>query len=166
MIALSLFSNDSPTDSPTDDSSPQEEDTISILSDGAKVEGNLEFSSVNLRIEGTVHGDIFTDGRVVVSEGAEVQGTIEAHTIRLAGYIEGRLQAEEELVLCPSSEVHATLRADVLEIQPGADFVGEVTNEARPTEENLESSVPDRDAGFSPPMDPSENGNLEPSGPE
>jgi cytoskeletal protein CcmA (bactofilin family) len=119
-----MFSNDS--DSADNNSTNV---TTSIVSEGATIEGILEFSSVDLRIEGTVHGDITTDGRVVVSKGAEVQGTINARTIQIAGGVEGHIQAQEELVLCPPSEVHATLEAEVLEIQPGADFSGEVPDQ-------------------------------------
>lgn len=124
MFALSLFSND-----PSSEEEDSNKVTTSIVSEGAKIEGILEFTAVDLRVEGAVYGDISTDGRVVVSEGAEVQGTINAHTIHLAGRVEGHLQAQEKLILCPPSEVHATLEADILEIQPGADFSGEVPKE-------------------------------------
>lgn len=153
-----MFSNDS-------DSSAGESNTnvtTSIVSEGATIEGVLEFNSVDLRIEGTVYGDITTDGRVVVSKGAKVEGTINAHTIQIAGGVEGHIQAEEELVLCPPSEVHATLEADVLEIQPGADFSGEVpTQEALdPEEEPSESDVDIPD--FVPePTPPNGDGDLE-----
>lgn len=163
MFVLSLFSNDAPADmdaSPTN--SPTDKDSISIVSDGARIEGTLEFSSVNLRIEGTVHGDISTDGRVVVSKGAEVRGTINAHTIRLAGYVEGHLEAENELVLCPPSEVHATLNADILEIQPGADFSGDVPNGDQSTGDDADSSVPEQNGtDLSSAVDASENGSAE-----
>ena len=133
MLALSLFSSSS-RDRKTkkQDSSKKEsparndEVSTSIISEGANIEGVLDFNSVNVRIEGVVHGDISTDERVVVAEGAEVQGTINARTVRLAGYVDGHVLATDQLVLCPTSEVHATLEADVLEIQPGADFSGEV----------------------------------------
>jgi cytoskeletal protein CcmA (bactofilin family) len=160
MFALSLFSNDTPSDEASSQNSS--EDPVSIVSDGAKIEGNLEFSAVNLRIEGTVHGDINTDGRVVVSEGAEVQGTIDAHTIRLAGQVEGHLRAEDELVLCPSSEVHATLKADILEIQPGADFTGEVPNGEQSIEESPKSPVLDQNgADLSTAVNRQEKSNAE-----
>lgn len=159
MFGLSLFSNDAPADG---DASSSEKESISIVSDGAKIEGTLEFSSVNLRIEGTVHGDISTDGRVVVSEGAEVRGTINAHTIQLAGYVEGNLKAENELVLCPPSEVHATLNADILEIQPGADFSGDVPNEEESTGDDTDASVPDQNGtDLSSTVNASENGSAE-----
>jgi cytoskeletal protein CcmA (bactofilin family) len=131
MLALSLFSSssrdrDRKKENSSDTGPSEDEVSTSIISQGANIEGTLDFTSVNVRIEGTVHGDISTDERVVVAEGAEVQGTINARTVRLAGYIEGHVLATEQLVLCPTSEVHATLEADVLEIQPGADFSGEV----------------------------------------
>lgn len=135
MLALSLFSSSSrdrknkTKDSSKESPARDDEVSTSIISEGANIEGVLDFNSVNLRIEGTVHGDISTDERVVVAEGAEVQGTINARTVRLAGYVDGHVLATEQLVLCPTSEVHATLEADVLEIQPGADFSGEVPDE-------------------------------------
>lgn len=143
MILLGLFSSNS---SDSDASPPPDEaDSTSIISEGANIEGILDLTAVNLCIEGTVHGDISTDGRVVVAEGAEVEGTINARTIRLAGYVNGQVQAEERLVLCPTSEVHATLGADVLEIQPGADFRGDV-----PEDQNVEEETV---VGASPPDD-------------
>jgi cytoskeletal protein CcmA (bactofilin family) len=133
MLALSLFSSSSRdtrsndrSDTDPDAASGTDDVSTSIISKGAVIEGILNFHAVNLRIEGTVHGDISTDGRVVVAEGAEVQGTINARTVRLAGAVEGHVLATEKLVLSPTSEVQATLEADILEVQPGADFSGEV----------------------------------------
>jgi cytoskeletal protein CcmA (bactofilin family) len=143
MLALSLFSSSSSSAPADDDVSRQDADSTSIISDGAKIEGLLEFTAADLRIEGTVHGDITTDGRVVVSKGAEVQGTIRARTVRLAGYVEGHVRAEEQLVLLPDSEVHATLEADVLEIQPGADFSGKVPDGTEALPEGSDSSPAD-----------------------
>lgn len=164
MFALSLFSSDSP-----EDGSTTEEDatSASIISKGANIEGILNFTSVNLCIEGTVHGNISTDGRVVVAEGAEVLGTINAHTVRVAGYVEGHVLAAERLVICTSSEVHATLEADILEIQPGADFAGEVpeTEEFVPEMENLSAPAVDSEEVLSEanlsPSEPAKNGNQQ-----
>lgn len=164
MLALSLFSSDS-----ADDASSAEEDSTSasIISKGANIEGTLDFTSVNLCIEGTVHGDISTDGRVVVAEGAEVLGTINAQTIRVAGYVEGHILASERLVICTSSEVHATLEADTLEIQPGADFAGEVpeTEEFVPQMENLSAPAVDSEEMLSEAnlsqSEPAQNGNQQ-----
>lgn len=133
MLTLSLLSSSSDQnkdeqieDDQSGKTSYENDASTSLISKGAHVEGTFDSKNVNLRVEGSIHGDISTDRRVVVAEGAEVRGTINAQTIRLAGYVEGHVLASEELVLRPSAEVHATLEAEVLEIQPGADFTGEV----------------------------------------
>lgn len=139
MFILSLFSSE-PPDQGEEEVATEEPASSSIISRGANIEGILDLTSVNLSIEGTVHGDISTDGRVVVAEGAEVKGTINAETIRVAGYVEGHVLARETLVLCPTAEVHATLEADVLEIQPGADFTGDVPETQQFVPDTSESS--------------------------
>jgi len=167
MLALSLFSSSSNgrdrdrKREKKESTSSQDPSSTSIISEGAEIEGILQFTSADLHIEGTVHGDISTDGRVVVSEGAEVQGTIHAHTIQLAGTVEGHVQAEDRLVLRPESDVDATLEADVLEIQPGASFSGEVPGEHDgPTPESPSASPSSLDANqFIPvPKSTPENG--------
>lgn len=123
MFIAGLFSSD------TDDTSSKSPSDPTIISDGASIEGELELGSVNLRIEGHVEGDIDTDGRVVVAEGAEFEGTIHAGSVHLGGQIKGDVHAEEKIILSPSAEVHAILEADVLEIEAGADFSGTVVGE-------------------------------------
>lgn len=123
MFIFSLFSSD------TDDTSSEPPPDPTIISDGASIEGVFELGSVNLRIEGDVRGDIDTEGRVIVADGAEVEGTINAESVHLGGYIEGDIHAEERIVLFPSAEVHAILEAEVLEIEAGADFSGTVAGE-------------------------------------
>jgi len=164
MLALSLFSSSSrdakAEDRPDEDTaSPPSKDEVStsIISEGATIEGILDFHAVNLRIEGTVHGDISTDGRVVVAEGAEVQGTINARTVRLAGTVDGHVLATEKLVLAPTSKVQATLEADILEVQPGADFSGEVPAKTSFVVEEDASAPDSTDLISTPPQ----NGNGE-----
>lgn len=125
MDVLDLFSFLSPAASEqvVSDEAPQ----VTLVSDGAFVEGTLRLSTGDLRIEGKIEGSVVTEGRVVVGKKAEVEGTISANTVRLAGDVVGEVHAEEKIVLSCSSKVHAILDADALEIQPGADFEGSVT---------------------------------------
>ena len=150
MLTLSLFSS-----SDEKEARAETEVSTSLISRGARIEGTLEFTDVNLRIEGYVDGDISTDRRVVVSEGAEVHGTINAKTVRLAGHVEGHVIATEQLVLSASAEVRATLEAETLEIQPGADFSGDVPS-AKPF-------IPD---SSNPSLDPTELESTENGSPE
>lgn len=140
MFIFSLFSSDSENGSAS--SSANEPPQTTVISQGASIQGLFELGTVNLRIAGHVKGDIVTGGRVVVAEKATVEGTIEAESIRLEGYAEGDVYAEDKIVLCPSSEVHGTLDADVLEIQPGADFIGSVAGDES-AQDLAESSASD-----------------------
>lgn len=127
MFIFGLFS--SSIENGSESSSSNDPPETTVVSEGASIHGLFNLGAVNLRIAGSVKGDIVTNGRVVVAETAMVEGTIEAESIRLEGHIEGEVHAAEEIVLCPSSEVRATLDAEVLEIQPGADFIGSVAGE-------------------------------------
>lgn len=127
MFIFGLFS--SASENGSESSATNEPPETTVISKGASIQGVFNLDTVNLRIAGHVRGDVATDGRVVVAEEATVEGTIEAESIRLEGYVEGDVHAEDKIVLCPPSEVRATLDADVLEIQPGADFVGSVAGD-------------------------------------
>lgn len=140
MFILSLFSS---TSNDTSGTPPDPQTTL--ISEGASIEGFFDLGSVNLRVEGRVKGDIDTEGRVVVAEGAEVVGTIDAQSVRLGGYTEGEVYAEEGIVLTPSAKVHAVLEADVLEIEAGADFSGSVIGE-EPIPETSDSFPSDFDS--------------------
>ena len=139
MFVLGLFSSD------TEDTSSDPSSDPTIISDGASIEGEFELGSVDLRIEGHIKGDIDTDGRVIVAEGAEFEGTIHAGSVHLGGHIKGDVHAEEKIVLSPSAEVHAILEADVLEIEAGADFSGTVVGE-KPASTILDSDSSDLDS--------------------
>lgn len=138
MFIFGLFS--SASENGSESSSTNEPPETTVISKGASIQGVFNLDTVNLRIAGRVKGDVATDGRVVVAEEATVEGTIEAESIRLEGYVEGDIHAQEKIVLCPPSEVRATLDADVLEVQPGADFVGSVAGDESVVERAESSS--------------------------
>jgi cytoskeletal protein CcmA (bactofilin family) len=100
--------------------------SLSIIGAEETIQGDLLSGGGDLRIEGTVHGDIETEGQVYVAEGAEIKGTVRAPCIRIAGAVTGTLHADEELVLTDSSEVEATIYASQLEVEPGAKMKGTV----------------------------------------
>lgn len=139
MFIVGIFSSD------TDDTSGEPASDPTIISDGASIEGEFELGSVNLRIEGHIKGNINTEGRVFVADGAEVEGTIHAESVHLGGYIKGDVHAEERIVLSPTAEVHAILEADVLEIKAGADFSGTVVGE-KPASAVVDSESSDLDS--------------------
>jgi len=64
----------------------------SIISPDLKITGNLK-SAGDIQIDGRVEGDI--DSRqLVVGEGAQVDGSIRADTVRISGSVNGEVQAK------------------------------------------------------------------------
>jgi cytoskeletal protein CcmA (bactofilin family) len=105
---------------------PSESPKLTIISTGTTVWGTITLGSVDLRVEGNIHGDVATSGRVYVAPDAEVYGNVQAASIRVAGLVEGDLEARETLLLQDDSTVRGSLQADVLKIDPGAQFRGSV----------------------------------------
>ena len=101
---------------------------VSLIDDATTIVGDTITGAGNLRIEGTVRADIEREGRVVITRGGTVHGTIRAQSIRVAGTVRGALYAEDTLDMTASADVRAHVSADELTIDSGADFKGAVRN--------------------------------------
>ena len=95
---------------------------VSILSDCVNVEGKL-YSEGNVRIDGSVKGEINVDG--TLGEKAQITGNITADNVTLMGKVEGTVHAKEKLVLEGKSILKGDLNAKVLVIEAGAKFEGQ-----------------------------------------
>jgi len=71
---------------------------VSIISSGVKIEGNL-FSLGNVRIDGSVLGNVTVNGNFTIGDGSELNGEIEATNITMSGKIIGKVNAHEKLKL-------------------------------------------------------------------
>ncbi len=96
---------------------------VSIISGGVKLEGNL-FSEGNVRIDGTVVGNVSVNGSLTVGENAHMQGEIKASSITMGGKIEGKVIASEILRLESKSVLKGDLITRKLIIEEGAVFEG------------------------------------------
>ncbi len=96
---------------------------VSIISGGVKLEGNL-FSEGNVRIDGTVVGNVSVNGSLTIGENAQMQGEIKASSITMGGKIEGKVIATEILRLESKSVLKGDLITRKLIIEEGAVFEG------------------------------------------
>ena len=104
---------------------------VSILSGGVKIEGNLS-SDGNVRIDGNV---ISINGNLTIGESAKIVGEVLATNITLGGYIEGKVNASENLRLEAKSSLKGDLITKRLVIEEGARFDGHssMNNAAKPS---------------------------------
>jgi cytoskeletal protein CcmA (bactofilin family) len=80
-----------------------------------------------IRIQGTVEGEIMAGGDVTVEERARVQATIEGRNVNVRGEVTGDTVAHERLTLTGSGTLNGNVRVGRLAIEDGATLNGNVT---------------------------------------
>lgn len=99
------------------------QDAVTIISNGVVLEGKIK-SNGNLRIDGTVNGNINANGNVTVGENGEVNGEINANVIVLGGKIVGTVSAKEKVVLESTTNLKGDIVTRILVVEEGAVFDG------------------------------------------
>ncbi|MCH8021157.1 polymer-forming cytoskeletal protein [candidate division KSB1 bacterium] len=102
-------------------SSKSEETTI--ISRGVKIEGKIT-SSGNIRVDGEIQGDIFSESNITIGEDAKVNGQINANAITIGGKVSGIVRAKEKLILDSKSNLKGDIYTKNLVIEEGAKFDG------------------------------------------
>jgi cytoskeletal protein CcmA (bactofilin family) len=96
---------------------------VNIIGQGTVIEGGVTANS-DLRIAGTVNGNVNVDGKTVVTPEGEVNGEIRSTTGDIAGRVTGEVIIEERLILKESARVDGNLFTSKLVIEEGAVFSG------------------------------------------
>ncbi len=71
---------------------------ITIISNGVKIEGKVS-STGNIRVDGTLQGDLNSRGNVTVGEQGDIKGEIVANVVTIGGKVVGTINAKEKLIL-------------------------------------------------------------------
>lgn len=97
---------------------------VSRISTGTVLKGEIN-SPVDLRIDGIFEGRIFSSGRVVVGEKAEIKGEIFCENLDFWGKMDGSIYVRDTLTLKDTSRVKADLHIQHLVVEYGAHFDGQ-----------------------------------------
>ena len=92
---------------------------VSRISTGTVLKGEIN-SPVDLRIDGIFEGRIFSSGRVVVGEKAEIKGEIFCENLDFWGKMDGSIYVRDTLTLKDTSRVKADLHIQHLVVEYGA----------------------------------------------
>ncbi len=100
-------------------------------SEGALVGARLSFRGEvsgegDFHIAGKFEGDINVSGRVLVTEGAEVDANINAQAIVIGGTVRGNLSAATRVEILPTGVLTGTLKTGSFTAADGASVKGEV----------------------------------------
>lgn len=91
----------------------------SLVAKDAVWDGTLVCSG-NVRIEGTLRGEVQTTGTLFVLAEARVEGTVKARNVTLAGEIQGTLRCEEKLEILPGGAARGEVDTGALVVHEGA----------------------------------------------
>lgn len=126
-------------------SSAPQKSIDSLIGAGTRVEGNVIFSG-GLRIDGEVRGNITSEtgseGTLVISEKASVEGAITVGHVVINGAVIGPVVAGGSLELLPGARVTGDVEYYQIEMQQGAVIQGRLVHQtsAKAVELKLASS--------------------------
>ncbi len=95
-----------------------------VIGASTRFQGTLT-SDGNVRIDGSVEGDIEVLGNLIVGENGRVIATIKAQNVHVSGAVKGEITAVEQLEISPTGKVWGDISTAALHIEPGGLFRGQ-----------------------------------------
>ncbi|MFO7574831.1 MAG: polymer-forming cytoskeletal protein [Bacteroidales bacterium] len=96
---------------------------INLISNGTEITGDIN-SSGDIRIDGSLVGNLKTKGKVVIGPTGRAKGELYCKNVEVSGTIEGKLAVEQLLNLKSTSKINGEIITTRLSIEPGAKFTG------------------------------------------
>jgi len=103
--------------------SPGTSGTATIIGSGVTFTGDIN-STADIRIDGTVKGNIICSERVLVGAQGLIEGNIDCNQADVTGKIKGNIKAKEILNLRGNANLDGDIFAAKLEVEPTAVFNG------------------------------------------
>lgn len=98
--------------------------SATLISSGTVLQGDVK-SENDLRIDGTIHGNVFGQAKVVVGPSGFVEGNIEGVHADISGRLTGNITAKETVQLRAQCQVQGNIHSASLQIDAGAIFNGQ-----------------------------------------
>lgn len=96
---------------------------LNTIGAGTVITGDVS-SNGDIRIDGTLNGNLTTKGKVVIGETGSITGEISCKNSDISGKLKGKIKVGELLSLKASSLVEGDITTSRLAIEPGARFTG------------------------------------------
>ncbi|HSZ84657.1 MAG TPA: polymer-forming cytoskeletal protein [Puia sp.] len=98
--------------------------SASLIGAGTSMKGDIT-SNGDMRIDGTLVGNINCTAKVIIGANGSVQGDISGQQADILGKVTGTIKVKDLLQLKGGCEVNGNLSAAKLQIEPDATFNGE-----------------------------------------
>ncbi|HET8628033.1 MAG TPA: polymer-forming cytoskeletal protein [Thermomicrobiales bacterium] len=98
---------------------------VTTVAHDATWQGTLR-SSADIRIEGTLTGEIVAEQTLHVAREAKVDATVQAGAIVVAGHLTGQIECRERLEVLPTGHVSGQITAGAIVVREGAYLGGQL----------------------------------------
>ena len=100
-----------------------EASAINLIGLGTQITGDIN-SAGDVRIDGTLNGNIKLDGRLVIGPNGKIEGKVICQNAEISGEIKGTLEVTDMLSLKHTAKILGDIATGKLTIEPGAVFTG------------------------------------------
>lgn len=100
-------------------------ETYSVIDRHTTVDGTFQ-ANRDLRIEGTVKGNIECQGTLFVAQGANVTAKVVAENVTVAGDLNGEVNCRGRLQIMPSGRLRGKVATQSLVVNEGAFYEGQL----------------------------------------
>lgn len=101
----------------------------SIIGSDMVVEGNIKAKEA-VRVEGSVTGDVETEGVLIISSTGKVKGNVKGSNIIIGGSVEGDLSSNGRTEVASTGKVIGNIRTKSLIVDENAVFQGQCSMNA------------------------------------
>ena len=96
---------------------------VTRISKGASIKGDL-VSVTDIRVDGTIDGTLYSQGKIVVGEPAQLTGSLYCTNLDFWGKMDGEVDRKDTLSLKSTSVVNGNIRVHKLQVEMGAQING------------------------------------------
>jgi cytoskeletal protein CcmA (bactofilin family) len=95
-----------------------------LISHGTTLKGDITSNS-DLRIDGTIIGNVHSSAKIIIGANGVVEGDISGNQADIVGRVSGNIRAKDLLQLRGECSVAGNLYAGKLQVEPTATFNGQ-----------------------------------------
>ncbi|MBE7173319.1 MAG: polymer-forming cytoskeletal protein [Williamsia sp.] len=114
---------DIPMPMPSYDSNGSSSSSTSLIMSGTTIKGDISSNS-DLKIDGTLTGNITSSAKVIVGPSGFIEGDITGQQADISGKVTGTIRVTDLLQLKGNCIVNGNIYAGKLQVEPSANFNG------------------------------------------
>ena len=144
------------------EASPANPKAMNQLGQGTIINGEIN-SDADIRIDGTVKGNVISKGKIVLGSTGQIDGDIRSENAYLEGRVNGKVEVADLLILSKTSFVNGDIMIKKLVVEEGARFNGKCTMGVQVNRQETESQKIDHTTKIDPPKTDINNKNVAPA---